>query len=119
VKIPKGFVPELSKSQVLKKGKHRIVEVRAKIDTGAWRTSIDKTFAKEIGLYEEDNILWTKTVKSSMGKETRPVINLRFYLAGRKIDTIAFIANREGLKAKMIIGRRDLLGFVVDPTAIE
>ena len=49
-----------------------------------------------------------------MGVEKRPIINLRFYLAGRKIDTMASIANRGGLKRSMIIGRRDLGGFLVN-----
>lgn len=106
------------KVKVVDKEKH-LIEIVAKIDTGAWRTSIDRTLAKDLGLLDETSILWTKTVKSSMGKEVRPVINLRFYLAGKKIQTIAYIANRENLKAKMIIGRRDLTGFVVNPIVVE
>jgi alpha-L-glutamate ligase-like protein len=93
-------------------GKHR-VEVMAKIDTGAWRSSIDKTFAEENDLLNKDNILWTKVFKSSLGSEERPVINLSFYLAGTRIDTIASVANRKGLKKVVIIGRRDLQGFLV------
>jgi alpha-L-glutamate ligase-like protein len=92
--------------------KHR-VEVMAKIDTGAWRSSIDKTFAQENGLLSKDNILWTKVFKSSLGTEKRPVINLSFYLAGRRIDTMASVANRTGLKKVCIIGRRDLKGFSI------
>lgn len=92
--------------------KHKI-EVIAKIDTGAWRSSIDKEFAEKNGLLQKDNILWTRVVKSSLGSEERPVINLSFFLAGRKIDTIASVANRKGLKKIFIIGRRDLQGFLV------
>ena len=88
-------------------------EIWAKVDTGAWRTSIDKVLAKRLGLLQRGNVLWVKKVKTSMGVEKRPVINLRFYLAGRKIDTIASIANRGGLRRLMIIGRRDLGGFLV------
>jgi alpha-L-glutamate ligase-like protein len=106
------------KIKVVDKDKH-LIEVLAKVDTGAWRTSIDKTLAQNLGLLNDTSILWTKTVKSSMGKEVRPVITLKFYLAGRKTETIAYIANREGLKAKMIIGRRDLTGFVVNPIVTE
>ncbi len=89
------------------------VEVVAKIDTGAWRSSIDKTFAEKNGLLQGNNILWTKVFKSSLGSEERSVINLSFYLAGRRIDTIASVANRKGLKRVCIIGRRDLQGFLV------
>lgn len=91
----------------------RKVEVMAKIDTGAWRSSIDKTFAEENGLLNKDNILWTKVFKSSLGSEERPVINLSFYLAGTRIDTIASVANRKGLRKVVIIGRRDLQGFSI------
>ena len=58
------------------------LKVLAKIDTGAWRSSIDKTFAEENGLLEKDNILWTKVFKSSLGSEERPVINISLYLGG-------------------------------------
>ena len=92
--------------------KHK-VEVEAKVDTGAWRSSIDKTFADENGLLQKENILWTKVFKSALGIEERPVINLSFYLAGRRIDTVASVANRKGLKKVFIIGRRDLQGFLV------
>lgn len=90
-------------------------DILAKIDTGAWRTSIDKQTAINFGLLQKSNILWEKTVKSSMGKEVRPIIALKFYLAGRRIKTVASIANREGLKSKLIIGRQDLGGFLVNP----
>ncbi len=92
--------------------KHK-VEIMAKIDTGAWRSSIDKTFAEENGLLRKDNILWTKVFKSSLGSEERPVINISFYLAGTKIETIASISNRKGMKKIFIIGRRDLQGFLI------
>jgi len=88
-------------------------EVRAKIDTGAWKTSIDKTLAEELGLLKSSNILWTKVVKSSLGKESRRVISLKFYLAGRKITTIANVANRSSLRTPLLIGRRDLPGFLL------
>ncbi len=90
-------------------------EIWAKIDTGAWRTSIDASLAERLGLLKEENILWTKTWKSSLGKETRPTIELTFYLAGRKIKTIAGVANRQNLRRQMIVGRRDLEGFLIKP----
>lgn len=94
------------------------IETDAKIDTGAWRTSIDREYAESLGLLSKNNILWTKVFKSSLGKETRPVINLKFYLAGRPVKTIASVADRRGLKVKLIVGRRDLVGFLVKPEEV-
>jgi hypothetical protein len=91
------------------------IEIWAKIDTGAWRTSIDKTLAQELGLLGKSNVLWSKTFKSTLGTEKRPLINLRFYLAGRRINTIASVADRSRLRRPLIIGRRDLVGFSVNP----
>ncbi len=87
--------------------------VHAKIDTGAWKTSIDKELAQRLGILDESNILWTKVYKSSLGKEVRKVVNLTFYLAGTKISTIANVANRSNLRTPLIIGRKDLSGFLV------
>lgn len=89
------------------------IETPAKIDTGAWRTSIDKDLARNLGILSKDKVLWTKTFKSSLGHEIRPVVPLSYYLAGRKIKTIASVANRSKLKTRLIIGRRDLGGFLI------
>ncbi|MCH7640904.1 ATP-dependent zinc protease [Patescibacteria group bacterium] len=90
-------------------------KVLAKVDTGSWRTSINEKLAKELGLLEKDNVLWTKRVRSSMGVEKRPVISLTFWLEGRKIITPASVAKRTALKYPVIIGRKNLKGFLVDP----
>jgi alpha-L-glutamate ligase-like protein len=86
----------------------------AKIDTGAWRTSINYTLAEELGLLRSDNILWSKKIRSSLGTEDRPVISVTFWLSGRKIKTVASVAKRGSLKFPVIIGRRDLRGFLID-----
>jgi alpha-L-glutamate ligase-like protein len=98
--------------KILAKNKRKI-EIKAKIDTGAWRSSVDRTLAKEFGLLTKENILWSKRFKSGLGIQKRQVINLTFYLAGRKIKTIASIADRSKLRTPLIIGRRDLTGFLV------
>lgn len=93
--------------------------VPAKIDTGAWRTSIDKTLAEDLGLLEEKNVLWEKAVRSSIGREKRPVINITFWLKGKKIKTTAGVADRSRLRKPLIIGRGDLVGFLVNPLKDE
>lgn len=97
----------------IRSAKKKRIETRAKIDTGAWRTSIDYGLAKELGLLGPENVLWSKVYKSGLGRERRRVINLTFYLAGRRIKTIASVAKRGHLRAAMIIGRRDLSGFLI------
>jgi hypothetical protein len=99
----------------IKSASGKVVLVPAKIDTGAWRSSIDKSLAEKLGLLDEKNILWRKKVKSALGEDYRPIINLTFWLAGRKITTPAFVSKRSSLKFPVIIGRRSLSGILVDP----
>ncbi len=99
----------------IKIGKKKSVEVEAKIDTGAYSTSIDQDLAEELGLLEKDNILWEKMYKSSLGSQKRVVIRLIFWLRGKRVATRASVVNRSGLRKKLLIGRRDLKDFVVTP----
>ena len=100
----------------IRSGSGKRVKVPAKIDTGAWRTSIGEQLANELGLLTEDNILWKKKVRSSLGVEERLVINLTLWLAGRKIVTPASVAKRMALKFPVIIGRKNLKGVIIDPS---
>ncbi len=114
VKIPKGFKLKDDNVKIIKKGKHRMVEVEAKIDTGALRSSIDESLAKELGLLTSDKVLYYRHYRSALGKaHERPVIGINFWLKGKKISTTVNVANREGLAVRFLIGRRDLEGFLI------
>ena len=86
-------------------------QVAAKIDTGAFRTSIDEALAKRLGLTDPENVLWNVGYRSALGREERKVVGLTFWLRDKKIKTSASVADRSKLKRPMIVGRRDLLGF--------
>ena len=105
------------KVKLLGVGKRLVVD--GKVDTGAWRTSIDQTLATNLGLLTPNNVLWTRKVRTTRGLEERPVIYLRFYLpaqagrGGKLIKTYASVTNRAHMRVPIIIGRRDLTGFAV------
>ncbi len=84
----------------------------AKIDTGAYRTSICESLADKLGL---TRTIRHKKVRSALGKEERPTIYLSFILDKRPVSTEAFIADRQEMKYDIIIGRKDLKKFLVDP----
>lgn len=89
------------------------IPVKAKLDTGAYRTSIDQDIAKKLGLLHPKNVILEKFYKSALGRERRALIDLTFWLKGRKVKTAVNVTDRSGLKRPMIIGRRDLGGFLV------
>jgi hypothetical protein len=102
----------------IKTGKKKWVEVPCKIDTGARSTSIDQSLALELGLLIPENVLWTKKVKNSLGTEERTMIAVTFRLKGKVIATRASLTNRSSLRRQLLIGRRDLKEYVVDPAII-
>lgn len=88
-------------------------EIPAKIDTGAFRSSIDRQLAVDLGLLVGRTVLWHDTYVSALGREQRPIIPLTFWLAGRKLDTAANVSDRSRLKEKLLVGRRDLPTFII------
>lgn len=84
----------------------------AKIDTGAYRTTICTSLADKLNIHQ---VIGYKKVRSAIGAEEWPIINLSFVLDKRLVTTEAFVANRQEMKYDIIIGRRDLKRFLVDP----
>lgn len=93
------------------------IPVLARVDTGAFRSSIDKIFAQGLGLLEKENILWKEgeryAYRSVQGRQSRPIVGFSFWLAGRKIKSTASVADRSKMKYPVLIGRNDLVGFLV------
>lgn len=94
-------------------------KVIAKIDTGAWRTSVDISLARELGLLKKEHIIKNRVVRSALGKEERPIIVFEYWLKGLKITTAAGVTDRKAMKRKVIIGRKDLGRFLVKPLLEE
>ncbi len=104
---------EIIKIKVGKKKKN-VIEVRAKVDTGAFRSSIDDVLAADLGLLKEDNILYYRHYRSSLGKhKDRPVIGITFWLKDKRVMTTVSVASRHKLRTKFLLGRKDLDGFLV------
>jgi len=92
--------------------KDTIKEISAKLDTGAYRSSIDESLARELGLEIEKEKVF---VKSASGQAYRPTAKLSFQIAGKRITSQVTIVNRSHLRYPMIVGRVDLKGFLIRP----
>ena len=93
--------------------KHRTT---AKIDTGAYFTSIDLGLAEELGL--GDQVTRHKKAKSALGEEKRALVEISFVLDGVLINTEASLSDRAKLKNKVLIGRHDLRDFLIEPSKV-
>lgn len=91
--------------------------LKVKIDTGAYRTAIDERLAKKLDLHTP--VVKHREVRSALGQEVRPIVHITLEIRGHTITTDAFIADRTRMNYDMIIGRRDLKGFLVDPTRVK
>lgn len=128
-------------------------EAVAKIDTGAYSTSLDIELAKELGFgeliaaferlsFEMDGVSLKDDdetiekhfmkkyqdthpdlqgiafVRSSHGYSFRPKVAVTVTLSGKSTIAKANIVDRSGLRYRVIIGRRDLKSFLVDPQRV-
>lgn len=88
------------------------ITVKAKLDTGAYRTSVDHKFVEMLGLKHTDEKVY---VKSASGEHYRPTVKVTFDLAGKKITTLASVVDRTNLKYPVLIGYRDMKNFLIKP----
>ena len=88
-------------------------ELLARIDTGATKSSIDKSIAAELEL---GPIIKTKLIKSAHGHSFRPLVNVNIVLANKKMKAHFTLADRSHMKYKALIGQNILKkGFLIDP----
>lgn len=87
--------------------------VVARIDTGATKSSIDASLAKELKL---GPVIRTRLVKSASGNSVRPVIKAKIDLASKKMTADFTVADRSHMRYRMLIGQNVLKkGFLIDP----
>ncbi len=91
------------------------LEVKARIDTGARSSSIDRHLAQNLGIYHPTLITKIKGVRSAHGRSKREYVSLKFSLAGKLTTSSVSVADRSHLKYPLLIGRKDIQGFVVKP----
>ncbi len=92
-------------------------KVRAKIDTGADRTTVDKILADRLELGPAVSRV---TIKASAAgqKVERPVVDASIVISGRVYELKVGVADRSQMKYRVIIGR-DILrsgDFLIDPS---
>jgi hypothetical protein len=108
----KTIIGLIEKIEVIGK-KRKKIELLARIDTGATKSSIDKKIAMELEL---GPVIKTKLIKSAHGHSFRPVINVNIVMEGKKMRGEFSLADRKHMKYKVLLGQNILRnGFLIDP----
>lgn len=95
------------------------IQVRAKIDTGANRTSVDRSIAEKIGLLATSNVVEYREFFSGLGREQRPMVQCQLVINGVTRSTTVSISDRSHMKHQVIVGRQDIQTFLVKPAGQE
>lgn len=90
------------------------VEVIAKMDTGATKSSIDIKLASKLNL---GPVIKSKIIKSAHGNKLRPIVEAEIMIANKKMKAEFTLADRNHMKYGVLIGVNILKhGFIVDPS---
>ncbi len=57
-----------------------------------------------------------RVIPATNGITVRPYVRLHFHLHSKHIETIASIVDRKILLYPVLVGKKDLAGFLIDPT---
>lgn len=113
-----GLIEHISIIGEDSKGRERGLIIKAKVDTGASRSSISKNLVKKLNLGPHKK---TTLIKSAIGVERRKVIKVRIRLKGKTLKAFFSVANREHMTYGVLIGQNILrMGrFLVDPLKLS
>ncbi len=91
-----------------------VKRVKARVDTGATKSSIDTKLSEELGL---GPAIGKTVIKSASGQTTRPVVRAEIRLEDKKMIVDFTTINRSHMKYKVLIGQNVLMkgGFIIDP----
>jgi len=90
-------------------------KVKARVDTGATKSSMDIFLARELHL---GPVLTRRKVKSAHGIKVRPVIQCDIMFAGRRMKALFTVTDRNHMKYRMLIGQ-DVMkkaNVIIDPS---
>ena len=88
--------------------------VKARIDSGATKSSIDHKLAEKLGLTKK--ILGEKTIRNAHGSVRRKLIEVTIKIADKTITEKFTLADRTSMRFPVLIGRNILKeGFLIDP----
>ncbi len=102
--------------EVILRGSSGEIQVRAKIDTGATRTSIDTDLAKKLGLGPVERRVHTRSAAAERPEE-RDVVRATLVIDGRTFETHVTVTDRKDMRYHVIVGM-DVLkksNFLVSP----
>lgn len=86
-----------------------LVQVLAKVDTGRNISIIDPPLAEKLGLNIQTQVVAGNTSK-------RKIAEVVMYVHGERIETLLTLEEFKGTKYKVVLGRRDLRNFYIDPS---
>jgi len=90
------------------------IKLKAKVDTGADRNSVDKSLIGRLNLKPTGKKV---TIKSSNGAIKREIYTGELEIKGKKFNTVFTVADRSHLKYDVLIGKNILKeGFIIDPS---
>ncbi len=102
--------------EVTLRGPSSEIHVRAKIDTGAARTSVDTDLAQKLGLGPVERRVHTRSAAADR-PEVRDVVKATIIIDGKVFETHVAVTDRKDMKYHIIVGM-DVLrrsGFLISP----